>query len=72
MCVIFPVGLKPIFIVIKDTMFQTHLTSFHLPPAQFANLVRHECDILDISQPYRPQRPVTRIALLYGDGVCFL
>jgi hypothetical protein len=28
--------------------------------------------ILKISQHYRPPRPVTGIALLYGDGVCFL
>jgi hypothetical protein len=27
---------------------------------------------LNISQLYRPSRPVTGIALLYGDGVCFL
>jgi hypothetical protein len=28
--------------------------------------------ILNISQPYRPLRPVKGIALLYGQGVCFL
>jgi hypothetical protein len=28
--------------------------------------------ILNISQPYRPPWPVMRIALLHGDGVCFL
>jgi hypothetical protein len=28
--------------------------------------------ILNLSQPYRPPRRVTRIALLYGGDVCFL
>jgi hypothetical protein len=31
-----------------------------------------QCAILNILQPYRPPRPVMGIALLYGDGVCFL
>jgi hypothetical protein len=31
-----------------------------------------QCGILDISQRYRPPRPVMGIALLYVDGVCFL
>jgi hypothetical protein len=31
-----------------------------------------QCGILNISQLYRPPRPVTEITLLYGDGVYFL
>jgi hypothetical protein len=31
-----------------------------------------QCGILNISQTYRTPRSVTGIALLYGDGVCFL
>jgi hypothetical protein len=40
--------------------------------AQVLNHWSRQYEILDISQPYRPPRPVTGIALLYGDGVCLL
>jgi hypothetical protein len=36
-----------------------------------SRLSRH-CRILNISQPYKHPRPVTGIALLYGDGVYFI
>jgi hypothetical protein len=36
------------------------------------SLLSRQCGILNISQPYRPPRSVIGIALLYGDGVCFL
>jgi hypothetical protein len=41
-----------------------------LPPS-LSRLYR-QCGILNISQPYRPPRAVTGIALLYGAGVRFL
>jgi hypothetical protein len=31
-----------------------------------------QCGILNISKTYRPTQLVTGIALLYGDGMCFL
>jgi uncharacterized protein YvpB len=31
-----------------------------------------QCEILNISQSYTSPRTVTGMALLYGDGVCFL
>jgi hypothetical protein len=40
-------------------------------PSSVSRLSR-QCRILNIPQPYRPPRPVTGIALLYGDGVYFL
>jgi hypothetical protein len=35
-------------------------------------ILSRQCGILNISHPYRLPRPVTGIALLYGDGVYFL
>jgi hypothetical protein len=41
-----------------------------LPPS--VSRLSKQCGILNISQPRRPSRPVSGIALLYGDRVCFL
>jgi hypothetical protein len=41
-----------------------------LPPS--VSRLSRQCGILNISQLYRTPCPVTGIALLYGDGVCFL
>jgi hypothetical protein len=41
-----------------------------LPP--FVSRLSRQCEILNISQPYRPPQPVTGVALLFGDGVYFL
>jgi hypothetical protein len=38
-------------------------------PVLTADCESGQCGILNISEAYRP---VTGIALLYGDGVCFL
>jgi hypothetical protein len=66
--------------------YPTHLMVVtHAAPPNFLSLslslsisqltvsgLSRQCGILNISQPYRPSRPVTGIALLYGEGVCFL
>jgi hypothetical protein len=42
----------------------------NLPPS--ASRLSTQCGILNSKQLKRTPRPVTWIALLYGDGVCFL
>jgi hypothetical protein len=42
-----------------------------ISPSSVSRLFRQSW-ILNISQPYRPPRPVTGITLLCADGVCFL
>jgi hypothetical protein len=38
----------------------------------YVSRLSRQCGILNIPQPYRTPQPVTEIALLYADGVCFL
>jgi hypothetical protein len=35
----------------------------------YVSRLSRQCGFLNILQPYRPPRPVTGIALLYGDSV---
>jgi hypothetical protein len=65
----------------QETFPMRLLNVFNLPKPYSRNMalglsqplvVSRQCGILNIKQPYKPRRPITGIALLYGDGVCFL
>jgi hypothetical protein len=50
---------KKIFLVVKRDLSVRLATS---PP--FVSLLSRKCEIIDVSQPYRPPRPATGIAFL--------